>query len=342
MALAFQKAEKRKTKLRLAIYGPSGSGKTMTALRLAKGMGGAVALIDSERGSASKYADRFEFDVVNLTNKTIEGGYIPTMNLAGVAKYPVLIVDSLSHGWQELLEEVDLIAKTKFRGNTWSAWSEGTPKQRKMISAILEYPGHVICTMRSDTAWEQEKDNHGKIKPVKVGLKPQGGKGIEYEFDMLMEITVDHVATVTKDRTGKYQDKIIDKPGEALGKDLIDWLNTGAPEIEPVKAPVALTVHEPVAPSWPHPAEAAKASAQPPAHPPVTTTSIEVEPDPAKAKEATITEADWKAVETLRKNMQLTAEAVTFHLKEMGYARGSDLPQSRLFELRQWIKGDVA
>jgi hypothetical protein len=336
MALAFKKAEKHQAKLRLAIFGPSGSGKTMTALRVATGMGGPIAFIDSERGSASKYGDRFAFDVLNLDNKTIEGGYVPAMSAAAQAKYPVLIVDSISHGWQELLEEVDLIAKTKYRGNTWSAWSEGTPKQRKMIEAILNYPGHVICTMRSDTAWEQEKTKDGKVKPVKVGLKPQGGKGIEYEFDMLMEITVEHYATVTKDRTSKFQDKIIDKPDEAFGKSLIDWLNSGSVAPRPA---VPLAVHNPepnpsepaeAKPNWPHPAESAA---------PAAPAKIEVEPDPSKTKEATITAADWAAVETLRKNVQMTADAVSFHLKEMGYARGSDLPQSRLFELRQWIKG---
>src|ERR1051326_4452391 len=178
MGLAIRKAEKRQQKLRLAMFGPSGSGKTYTALRIAKGMGGSILVLDTEHGSASKYADRFEFDTIDLDDKTIDT-YLLGFEAAAQGKYPIVIVDSLSHGWEELLEEVDKIAKAKYRGNTWSAWSEGTPKQKKMINAILTYPGHVICTMRSDTAWDQEKDDRGKIKPVKVGLKPRGGKGIE-------------------------------------------------------------------------------------------------------------------------------------------------------------------
>lgn len=148
--MAFQKASKSKSKLRLAIFAPAGGGKSRTSLSIAKGLGGKVAVIDTERGSASKYADRFDFDVCELLEPTIDN-YVKTINDA--IGYDVLIIDSLSHGWADLLQEVEKIAQAKFRGNTWSAWSEGTPKQRKLVDAILSYPGHVIATMRVKTEW---------------------------------------------------------------------------------------------------------------------------------------------------------------------------------------------
>ena len=237
----FTKAMKSKAKLRAAMFGPSGSGKTFSALRVATGMGGKIAVIDTERGSASKYADRFEFDVCELADQTV-AGYVAAIGEAKSAGIDVLIIDSLSHAWQQLLEHVDKIANAKYRGNTWSAWSEGTPIQRSLVNALLNFPGHVIATMRTDTEWTQEKDDRtGKARPVKVGLKPQQGKGIEYEFDLLMEITPEHVATVSKDRTGKFQDQIITKPGEDLGKALIAWLNDGAAPAERPAAPAAET-----------------------------------------------------------------------------------------------------
>lgn len=225
----FKKATKKQAKLRAALFGPSGSGKTFTALRIAKGLGGLVALIDTERQSASKYSDRFEFDVCDLADRTIEG-YCRTIREA--QGYDVLIIDSLSHGWQELLEHVEKLAQAKYRGNTWSAWSEGTPEQRRLVDAILDFNGHVIATMRSKTEWTTAKQDNGKSAPVRVGLAPEQGKGIEYEFDLLLELTVDHVCNVLKDRTGKFQDQLIDKPGEDFGKSLSDWLSEG----EPVKA----------------------------------------------------------------------------------------------------------
>jgi hypothetical protein len=228
--MGFKKATKAAAKLRAAIHGPSGAGKTFTSLRVANGLAGGkpVAVIDTERGSASKYADRFSFDVLELQDQTIDG-YVAAIGEAAKGGYAVLIIDSLSHGWQTLLEEVEKLAKAKYRGNTWSAWSEGTPHQRRLVQAILNYPGHVIATMRSKTEWTTV-DNNGKKTPQRVGLAPEQGKGIEYEFDLLLEISTEHIGHVIKDRTGKFQDKLIDKPGEDFGEQLAAWLSSGNSE----------------------------------------------------------------------------------------------------------------
>lgn len=223
---SFTKATKAQAKLRCAIFGPSGAGKTFTSLRIASGIGGKIAVIDTERGSASKYADRFDFDVLDLDDKSIET-YVGAIKAAGSAGYDVLVIDSLSHAWQELLAEIDQLAKTRYKGNTWSAWSDGTPKQRRLVDAILDFPGHVLATMRSKTEWSTEEGKNGKSRPVRVGLAPEQGKGIEYEFDLLLEVSTDHIATVIKDRSGRFQDQMIDKPGEDFGKALADWLSDG-------------------------------------------------------------------------------------------------------------------
>jgi len=227
--MGFQKAVKSKSKLRCALFGPSGAGKTYSALSIAKGIGGKVAVIDSERGSASKYADKFDFDVVDLEKKSIDE-YVQFIAEAGEAGYSVLIIDSLTHAWQDLLEEVEKLANAKYRGNTWSAWSEGTPKQRALVNAILSCPCHIMATMRSKTEWQTTQDDRGKSRPVRVGLAPEQGKGIEYEFDMLLELSTEHIANVIKDRTGMFQDKLLTKPGVEFGRELVEWLNTGVDE----------------------------------------------------------------------------------------------------------------
>lgn len=230
--VGFKKATKEQSFLRLGLYGPSGGGKTMTSLRTAAGMlrivKGRIAFICSERGAASKYADRFDFDVLDLEERTVED-YIEAIDAAAKAKYSVLIIDSSTHAWSELIADVEQIAKARFKGNFWSAWSEGTPKQKAFIDKILQYPGHVIVTMRAKTEWDTDKDSK---KPVRVGLAPEQGKGIEYEYDMLMSINTDHIGLIEKDRTGKYQDKIITKPDEDFGEELARWLSDGAPRVE--------------------------------------------------------------------------------------------------------------
>lgn len=230
----FKKASKAKAKLRAAFFGASGAGKTYSSLCVAEGLcgDGGIAVIDTERGSASKYADRFSFDVLELEDKTIQD-YTTAIGMAGDAAYTVLIIDSLSHAWQQLLEEVERLAKAKYRGNTWSAWSEGTPLQRRLVDAILDFPGHVIATMRSKTEWQTSSDAGGKTRPVRVGLAPEQGKGIEYEFDLLLEISTEHIGNVIKDRSGRFQDKLIEKPGKDFGKSLAEWLSDGSEPQQP-------------------------------------------------------------------------------------------------------------
>jgi hypothetical protein len=209
----------------------------MTALRIAKGiadtMGVPFAVIDTEARSASKYADRIPFDVDDLTQKSIDH-YITSMNDCIRVGYKVLVIDSLSHAWRELTEEVDRIAQSSASKNTFSAWGKVGPKQKRLVDAILNFPGHIITTMRSKTEWVIGENKYGKVAPEKMGLAPEQGKGIEYEFDLLIEMNQRHEGIITKDRTGKFQDEVIDKPGEDFGIALYNWLTQGNNDPEPV------------------------------------------------------------------------------------------------------------
>lgn len=231
--LQIQPAVKSASRLRLALFGPSGSGKTMTALRLAAGLGTRTGVIDTERGSAAKYSDRWPFDVIDLPTAAVSD-YLEAINAFAAAGHDVLIIDSLSHAWEWLLDFVERTGQTKYKGNKWSAWSDATPLQNQLVNAILTYPGHTIVTMRSKTEWIIEDTGKGKSAPKRVGMAPKQRDGLEYEFDLLMELTTDNVARVIKDRLGRYQGQMYDKPDEALGAELRDWLAEGAPPATPV------------------------------------------------------------------------------------------------------------
>jgi KaiC/GvpD/RAD55 family RecA-like ATPase len=241
--MPFIDAERTQLYARVALFGPSGSGKTMTGLRIAKGiaekMGLPFAVIDTEARSASKYAGtgRFAFKVDNLKDKTIDH-YLTSMEEAKNAGYKVLVIDSLTHAWRELTEEVDRIALRSNSKNTFTPWAQVNPKQKRLIDAILNYPGHIIVTMRSKTEWVITQNKDGKSTPQKIGLAPEQGKGIEYEFDLLIEMDQNHYGTITKDHTDKYQDAVIEKPGEDFGIALYEWLASGKPEM-PTVTPTA-------------------------------------------------------------------------------------------------------
>ena len=78
----FHKAERKKSKLRLAIAGPAGSGKTYSALLVAFGIGGRVAMIDTERGSGELYAHLGDYDVCPITSPFVPEKYIEAIRAA--------------------------------------------------------------------------------------------------------------------------------------------------------------------------------------------------------------------------------------------------------------------
>lgn len=241
--MAFTKAIKTESKIRMALAGPSGSGKTYTALTLATALanGGQVAVIDTERGSASKYSDLFEFDVMELST------YHPDKFVQGIheaedAGYTVLVIDSLTHAWNGpggMLEIVDAIAKRSKSGNTYMAWGEATPIQNRLIDAITRAKIHIIATMRSKTEYVLEKDERtGKTAPRKIGMAPQQRDNFEYEFDIFGEMDYENSLIIQKTRCSALTGQVISKPDSKVADIIKEWLH-GAPVVErsqPVQA----------------------------------------------------------------------------------------------------------
>lgn len=224
---SFKKATKEKSKLRLALVGPSGSGKTFTALTIASAMGGTVAVIDSEHGSASKYADRFDFDVCELAEFS-PLSYINAMKDA--SEYDVLIIDSLSHAWMGkggTLEMVDRKARQMQSANSFTAWRDVTPLHNQLVEALLRFPGHLIVTMRAKTEYVMETNDKGKSVPKKIGLAPVQRDGLEYEFDVTADMTLDNDMLVGKSRCPELHGQVINKPGAEVAETLKGWLNSG-------------------------------------------------------------------------------------------------------------------
>ncbi len=226
----FKRAERKKSRLRLALTGPSGSGKTYSALLLAQGLGGRIAVIDTERGSASLYAHLCEFDVMELEAPYSPERFIEAIRGAERGGYSVLIIDSISHEWSGIggcLEIVDSVASAKFRGNTWSAWNDVTPRHRAFLDAMLQAPLHIIATMRSKTETSQVEEN-GRKKVVKLGMKAEQRDGAEYEFTTVLDISHDrHFALASKDRTGLFSDHDPQALTIETGRQLLAWLETG-------------------------------------------------------------------------------------------------------------------
>jgi hypothetical protein len=228
--MAFVKAVKTSAKLRMAIAGPSGSGKTFSALKIATAMGGPIAVIDTEHGSASKYADLFEFDVLDLEAPFHPDRFIEAIADAEAGGYKFVIIDSLSHAWNGpggVLEIKEKFAKQKGY-NDYTAWGPAGDIQARLIEALTGSNLHVIATMRSKTAHEVQKDSEGRTKIVKLGMQPIQRDGTEYEFDVLLDMDIHNNAVVGKTRCVALTDEVFSKPGQEIADILSEWL-TGAP-----------------------------------------------------------------------------------------------------------------
>jgi hypothetical protein len=230
----FKQAIKQEAKLRLAIAGPSGSGKTYTGLAIATHLGGKIAVVDTEHGSASKYADKFPFDVMEIEPPFHPDRFVKAIYEAQASGYSVIILDSLSHAWNGtggLLEVVDQIAARSQSKNSFAAWKEGTPIYNKMIDGIIQSNIHIIATMRTKQDYVMEPDDRGKMTPKKVGMNPIQRDGFEYEFDIVLTMDNDNKGIVTKSRCEKLSGGIFQKPGKEIADIITEWL-TGAPRAE--------------------------------------------------------------------------------------------------------------
>ncbi len=230
----FKKAERKSAKLRAALCGISGSGKTYSALLLARGLAGAsgkIAVIDTERGSASLYADITDFDVAELAPPYSPARY-KALITAAAKEYDVLVIDSLSHAWSAeggILDMHDKATMSNKGGNSYTAWRDVTPQHNQLVDAILSCPCHVIATIRSKTAYELQDNGNGKKTPVKIGLAPIQRDGMEYEFTLVLDVSVsNHIASSSKDRTQLWDGRN-DKITVAHGTELREWLESGKP-----------------------------------------------------------------------------------------------------------------
>lgn len=230
MAIQFKRAVKSQAKARIGLIGPSGSGKTYTALLLAQTMGQRIAVIDTEHGSASKYADEFQFDTLELANFHPQN-YIDGIKAAGQAGYDVIIIDSLSHAWAGSGGALELADKgaLKYSGNRFAAWRDVTPLHNQLIEAMLSSPAHVIATMRSKMEYIQTQDSKGKTIIRKVGMAPIQRDGMEYEFDIVGDLDIDHNLIISKTRCRALDGVVINKPGKELAETVKAWLSDGEP-----------------------------------------------------------------------------------------------------------------
>jgi hypothetical protein len=144
-------------------------------------------------------------------------------------------VDSLSHAWSGeggLLDKQGQLENSGKYRNSFATWREITPEHNKLVEQMLGSPAHIIATMRTKTEYVVEKDDRGKNSVRKLGLSPVQRDGMEYEFTLVMDVTDNHFARASKDRTSLF-DGWSDRIGRQTGRMLRQWLDSGTDVASP-------------------------------------------------------------------------------------------------------------
>lgn len=250
-----EEARREQILLRAALVGANGSGKSLGALKIAAyfaGAEGKIAVVDTEKRRAKLYAHMFRFAHLPIEAEDAT----PELMLAAardaaerVGVNGVVVIDTISHEWLEVLDEVD-----KF-----GDWKDVSPRHRAFVEGITSIPAHLVVTMRAKVKYEvTEVDVPGRSKPRQVinrlGVGPVQREGVEYEFDILAYLDSDHLAHFAN-RCEKLVGTVreIDDESIAIMK---EWVETG----DPMQPQRIVTVKDiPVPRSWAAIKEAAEA-----------------------------------------------------------------------------------
>jgi len=245
--MQLQVANKKKTKIKMALQGPSGSGKTKDALFIAFGLCGRwdkIAVIDSENRSADLYADLGNYFVLPFIAPFSPERYMEAITVCINAAIEVVIIDSLTHEWEFILD-----THSGMVGNSFTNWSKLTPRHNAFVQLMLQADVHIIGTMRSKQEYVLSEKN-GKQVPEKVGMKGIQREGMDYEFTLVLELDIALHAKATKDRTQLFFGKPEFIPTPETGKKIIEWCNTGSEQVvnvtkeEVIKSIAACNTHD--------------------------------------------------------------------------------------------------
>ena len=252
--MSFVKAVREKVWIKWLLTGVSGCGKSYSALLVASGVAkkcnSRIAVISSEGSRTLYYADKFDYDVLELDDYSPES-YIKAIDEAVAAGYKVIVIDTISSEWQWLNEYHD-----NMPGNSFQNWGRLKPRHKAFMNKVLHSEAHVICTARGKTEWVLEENEKGKQTPKKVGLGSEQDKQVSFEFTVSMVIDqARHIAVADKDNTGLFDGKyevLTQRHGELM----YDWANAGerqqtfkpdVPVADPSKDDVSFVIKEIIA-----------------------------------------------------------------------------------------------
>jgi hypothetical protein len=223
--MQIQKASRKKAKIKMGLQGPSGSGKTYSSLLIAYGLCNdwpKIAVIDSENHSSELYSNLGAYNVLQITPPYTPEKYIEAIQVCEKADMEVIIIDSITHEWEYIIE-----FHASLGGNSFTNWHKIGLRHKEFINAMLKSKANIIATTRTKQDYVLNEKN-GRIVPQKVGLKSIQRDGLEYEFTLVFDINMKNMASASKDRTNLFFNKPEIQLSVETGRMIQQWCNEGA------------------------------------------------------------------------------------------------------------------
>jgi|GEM_PF-918112 len=250
--MIFQPAKATSAFLKMGLMGKQGAGKSKTAAKTA------IGLINYMKAKGIDYASK---PVAFFDTETGSDWLIPDFEKAGIplvvakkrtfaelleavkwaeANASVLIIDSITHPWRELLESfMKKKQRTYLQIDDWS-YLKGDYGWAQFTDRYINSKLHIIMCGRAGDDLEQYTDEQGKRQLEKVGvkMKTEGETGFEPSLLVLMERDmntrtnqVTHRATILKDRSDRLDGEEFDDPDFKDFLPHIELLNLGGDHI---------------------------------------------------------------------------------------------------------------
>lgn len=244
--MALKKAKRQQLIGAIALVGPSGAGKTLGALLLAYGMmkekypeaseedvWNKVGLVDTEHERALIY-EAMQHQGVKIGqfwHYDLKAPYslqrftqaFDELKAEGVE---VIITDSTSHAWEGTGGVMDYQQQLGGRFQDWMAANKDAYFPLVSLFTGEKHNLHVINTMRAKQEHAMQPDEVGKMQVVKLGVKPVQRDSFEYEFQVVFNVDMEHLASTSKDNSGLFEGKR-EKLTPEHGKLLQQWLGSG-------------------------------------------------------------------------------------------------------------------
>lgn len=232
-----RQAVRKPSRARLMLSGATGSGKTWTALSIAARItavsGGTIYVVDTEvsdpsQTAAELYADRFAFVTIPWSAPYDPRDLALTLRDAAAAgdlrPEDVLIVDSLTHFWRGEGGTLDIA------GGRFAGWKVATPAQEDLVHAMIAAPSHVIACTRSKMDYLVEEGANGRQTVTRVGLAPVQRDDLEYEFQVVANLDIEHSIEISKTRCADLAGRKFAANHQGDFADVYaSWLERGVP-----------------------------------------------------------------------------------------------------------------